>query len=207
MRAILTRLGFVSVILLCLLATGCSGLLQSKTPNKVPPSPTPGEYFPFTENSYWEYEGEGNEFASFTREVIFIKDNRAQIRENNGGTISTSVFETTDEAVTRVFFQGEAYNDVNLIEQEANDNTIILKAPLAVSTKWGKPESGLREIIDVNASVDTPAGTFDGCIKVKITGDNSTLYEYFKSGIGMVKREFVSGEDRVTSSLSKYEIK
>ena len=65
------------------------------------------EYFPLTEGSTWQYLGEGNEFASFTREVLFAREDQAQIIENNGGTISASVFKTTDEEITRVFFQGE----------------------------------------------------------------------------------------------------
>jgi hypothetical protein len=33
------------------------------------------------------------------------------------------------------------------------------------------------------------------------------MYEYFKAGIGMVKREFESEGMKVTSALEKYEIK
>ena len=85
------------------------------------------EFFPLTEGSKWLYLGEGNEFASFIREVLYVREDRAQIMENNGGTISASVFETTDEEIVRIFFQGEEYNEPNFLDEEPNDNLVILK--------------------------------------------------------------------------------
>lgn len=166
----------------------------------------PSDFFPLTKGSTWQYKGEGNEYASFTREVIFTKDNLAQVREDNGGTVSASVFKSTDNEIVRTFFQGEeAYGEINLLEQKSNDELIVLKAPLEVGTKW-ENSTGMREIVDVNASVETPAGRFEKCIVVKITSPDSTLYEYFHEGVGMVKREFTSGETRITSILEKYNI-
>jgi hypothetical protein len=153
----------------------------------------PVDFFPLISGSTWDYEGEGNEYASFTREVLFTSGDRAQIRENNGGTSSAAVFKTSPDAVTRIFFMGEAYGEDNFINTEPKENIIILKAPLQVGTKWEEP-NGTREIVDINAKVDTPAGTFEECIKVKITSEDSTLYEFYKKDIGMVKREFRSGE-------------
>jgi hypothetical protein len=167
----------------------------------------PEDYFPLTQGSTWEYLGEGNEYASFNREVIFVEGNRAQVKEDNGGTVSASVFETTDEAVTRIFFQGESYENENYLNAESNENLVILKAPLQVGTKWDTDDS-TREILDLNASLNTPAGEFEKVLKIKITYPDSTIYEYYKDGVGMVKREYISNEDyEVTSTLEKYEIK
>lgn len=179
---------------------------EDGTKRPSPPAPVkPGDFFPLTLGSTWQYRGEGNEFASFNREVLFAKDDRAQIREDNGGTVSAAVFEVKDDAVVRIFFQGEAYGETRFIDREPAENIVILKAPIEVGTKWEEP-NGTREIVDVNAAVDTPAGKFENCIKVKISAPNSTLYEYYKEGVGMVKREFISGENRVTSALEKYNI-
>lgn len=38
------------------------------------PAEKPGDYFPLTAKSTWRYQGEGNEFASFTREVLFVRE-------------------------------------------------------------------------------------------------------------------------------------
>jgi len=164
------------------------------------------EYFPLTEGSRWKYIGEGNEFASFTREVLYVKGDRAQIIENNGGTVSASVFEVTDEEIVRIFFQGEEYEATNFLDVEPNDNFVILKKPLKIGTKWETPQ-GSREIVEIDATVDTPAGKFEDCVVVSISQGSSTSYEYYKQGVGMVKREFVSEGITVMSTLEEYEIK
>lgn len=166
---------------------------------------SPADYFPLTLGSTWDYEGEGNEYAAFTREVIFVEGDRAQIREGNGGTVSASVFQTSTEAVTRIFFKGEEYDKDNFLNTEPKDKIVILKAPLQVGTKWDDP-NGSREIVDIKARVETPAGIFEDCVKVKIATKDSTLYDYYKKDVGLVLREFTSGDTKVTSTLKKYSI-
>jgi len=181
---------------------------QPKTEQPKPQQPAkqylnPSDFFPLSVGSTWDYKGEGNEYASFTREVLFASGDRAQIRENNGGTVSAAIFNTSTDTVSRIFFMGEAYGQENFLNTEPKEDIIILKSPLQVGTKWEEP-NGNREIVDMNAKVDTPAGIFDECIKVKISSKDSTLYEFYKKDIGMVKREFRSGDTVVTSSLKKY---
>jgi hypothetical protein len=164
------------------------------------------DFFPLAEGSTWQYKGEGNEYASFVRKVLFVEGDKAQVSEDNGGTVSSSVFEITEAAITRVFFQGEEYNEAKLLDKESNDSLIVLKSPLAVGTKWESKE-GTREIAAMDAVVDTPAGKFENCIKVSIKMENSTMNEYYKEGVGLVKREFESEGMKVTSTLEKYQIK
>ncbi len=185
--------------------------LREKPPRDMPAKDTvppnkPGDYFPLSRGSTWVYEGEGNEFASFTREVLFTSANRAQLMEDNGGTIMASVFTVSDSEVTRIITLPESYDGRYLLDEEPNDLTVILKSPLEVGTRWNTP-NGEREIVATDATVETPAGTFKDCLKIRIAGTDSTLFEYFKEGVGMVKREFISGETRVTSALKSFSIK
>jgi len=165
-----------------------------------------GDYFPITEGSTWQYRGEGNEYASFTREVEFNKGNKAQIKENSGGTISRSIYEVSDSEIVRTFFQGESYEDKNFLEEESNENLVILKKPLKKGARWDTAH-GTREIVDLNAIVETPSGKFENCIKIKVAYEHSTLHEYFAKGVGLVKREFESEGMKVISELEKYDIK
>lgn len=217
------RLSLVLFLISILLVAGCNKVEEppikdpvgTTTPEKPPevtpdpkpvpdvPAVKPGDYFPVVAGSTWEYEGEGMEFASFSREVLFTSENLAQFREDNGGTVSAAVFKITPEAVTRIFFLGEAYGEANYLNTSSNESIIILKAPLQVGTKWTEP-NGTREIVDLNATVSTPLGAYTQCIKVKISNEHSTLYEYFKKDVGMVKREFISGDTKVSSSLKKH---
>lgn len=197
-----------------LIMVGCSGPFNTPPqtgggkdkPKQQETVKNPGDYFPLTRGSTWKYLGEGNEYASFNREVTHEKGNLSQTKTDNGGTVSAAVFETTDCAVTRVFFKGEEYDGKDFLETTPNDNTIILKAPLEVGTSWVDQSGVLREIVDVKATVYTPAGNFESCVKVKISNEHSTIYEYYKEGVGMIKSEFISGDTKVTSTLEKYNI-
>ncbi|GAB6158190.1 hypothetical protein JCM39194_13900 [Desulfotomaculum varum] len=203
----------VSILAIAILLGGCTKTTPAPEPAapksqvQSPPAQEkkPGDYFPLTKGSTWQYLGEGNEYASFRREVLAVQDNLAQLREDNGGTVSASVFKKTDDQIVLIFFQGETYNETNFLTHQPNENLPILKAPLKVGTKWQHP-TGTREIIDDNATVNTPAGNFAKCIVVKISSPNSTTYEYFSEGVGMVKREFITGNYKVTSKLEKYNI-
>lgn len=193
---------FAFVLMLCVPLFGCN-----KLPAEEPPV-TLGlkDFFPLSEGSTWQYRGEGNEYASFNRKVVFHEGDRVQIIEDNGGTVSASIFKTGEDEILRTFFQGEEYEEMNLLDQDDNDSLVILRTPLKVGTRWETAE-GVREIAAMDAVVDTPAGKFEDCIKVSIKLQYSTLYEYFKAGVGMVKREFTSEGMMVTSTLEKYEIK
>lgn len=217
---------FVFLLSSILLLTGCTKATQppvpenkqsqtttpEQTPAKTPePEPVkevvsavkPGDFFPVVAGSTWDYQGDGNEYATFNRKILFTSGDLAQVREDNGGTVSASVFKITSETVTRVFFRGEAYDQTNYLKSPSTENLVILKAPIKVGTKWTEP-NGTREIVDLKATVTTPAGNFTQCLKIKISAKDSTSFEYFKSGVGMVKREFITGDTKISSSLKKH---
>ena len=167
-------------------------------------------YFPLTVRSTWSYLGEGMEYASFTREVVFARGQRGQLQEDNGGTVIAAVYEITEDAITRIYHAGEAYEVEDLLDRVAapeSEKVVILRTPLAVGTTWQTQGYGTRTITATDAIVETPAGKFENCIAVKIEGEDSTLHEYFKEGIGLVLREFESEGYRVTSTLEEYDIK
>jgi len=209
----------IILVFIMILSIGCTKT-ESPAPTPDPEveeqqkpqeeEPTPNiqnlkSYFLLTEGSTWKYQGEGNEYATFNRQVLFVEGDKAQVRENNGGTVSAAVFKTSENEIIRIFFQGEEYEDTNFLNEEPNNNLIILKTPLEVGTKWEDP-NGYREIVEIDATVDTPAGKFENCIKVEITGKDSNMFEYFKEDIGMVKREFNSEGMTITSSLEEFKI-
>lgn len=210
------RLYIVLIIMAVIFLSGC---LRSSTPSKPEmESPAPKEpnsvsesknvkeFFPLTLGSQWAYLGEGNEYASFTREVVFVEGDKAQVKENTGGTISTSIYKSSDSEIVRTFFKGETYEDENLLKEESNENLVILKEPLKEGTQWETPH-GTRQIEGLDVKVETPAGVFENCIKIKVEYQHSTLYEYFAEGVGLVKREFTSEGVEVSSRLKEYMIK
>ncbi len=166
-------------------------------------------YFPISKGSSWQYRGEGNEYAAFTRTVLFSENHRAQFKEDNGGTVSMSIYTSSDAQIKRVFIRGESYENKNLLSEKDNDATILLKMPLKAGNSWASTKDK-REIMELDATVATPAGKFDHCIKVKISPVPSSsaaiTYEYYAKDVGLVKREFISGKDKISSTLEKYQI-
>ncbi|MGI6678779.1 MAG: hypothetical protein ACOX2Q_06905 [Dehalobacterium sp.] len=221
MKKIFLKITLLMVLILAMIVSGCSGGKEpSPEPNEPPGQEEPGDtenptpsdplaladYLPLTVGNTWHYLGEGNEYATFTREAVFAQGNRAQIKEDNGGTVSAMVFETTEDTITVVFSQAESYENENFLDAKSNDDLIILKTPLEIGTKWETKDS-TREIIDLNAALETPAGAFEQLVKVEIIFPDSTMYEYYKAGVGLIKREFSSEGFEVTSTLEEYEIK
>lgn len=162
-------------------------------------------YFPMQAGSYWEYEGEGNEYASYKRVVIFTKDNLYQTSFDNGGTVATEIFSVTPEAVNRSYFAGENYNPSNLLEKgfEKTENKYLI-TPLAVGTKWQDGDTS-KEITALDASVDTPAGKFENCIKVQYSSQaDAKTFRYYKEGVGLVMEEYIAQDYKIFSRLKKY---
>ena len=166
-----------------------------------------GDYFPMRKGNKWVYQGTGNEYASFSREVLFTEGNMAQTLEINGGADVTKIYQVTSNAVTEIFKQVEPSIPVNLLHEKANEQSILLKSPLSIGTKWNDGKSQW-EIVDTAATIKTPAGTFTDCIKVKSasSGDNSVMYQYYAKGVGMVEQDFITGGEKISSSLESYHL-
>lgn len=209
---------FLALLLIMTAAASCNlRPVKNQTAPDPPPKATPTppaaaslrDYFPIGQGSTWSYLGQGNEYASFTREVVFTGNGQAQFKEDNGGTVSSSIFEVSGSQLKRIYFKGESYDTINLLNKgyTSNDNTVFLKEPLQVGTSWSSGKS-TRRIVQTAIQVQTPAGTFNDCIMVEIKEANSTglTSEYYARGVGMVKREFTDKEASISSSLKSYKI-
>lgn len=172
-------------------------------------SPVPGDYFPIAAGSSWDYAGDGNEYAAFKQEMPYTRDSQAQLYIDNGGTMATKIVEITDDAVTQLYFEGEQYDQENLLEKgfSSDEKEVLIKTPLQAGTVWNNQGSS-REIMSLEENVETPAGTFADCLKIEITQPDSTavVYEYYAPGVGLVLREFIDGEAKVISILKGYTI-
>ncbi|MEW6695914.1 MAG: hypothetical protein ACOY35_12150 [Bacillota bacterium] len=199
------------LLLLCVLLIGCA---KQETP--PPPKYEPEEkvitdvrkYFPADDQLTWEYEGFGNEYATFTRKVLHRQGNRVQISENNGGTVMGLVFDVSADAVTKTFSIPEHYDDRNILNEKANLNEIVLKTPLKVGGNW-QNEGSKREVVGIDETVEVPAGRFERVVKIKITPldhkQDHLQYEYYAENTGLILREFIAGDQKITSKLKSFE--
>ncbi len=200
---------FLMITVISLLLCGCTPAETNQDPSNQPGEGIikASDYFPAVPGSHWSYLGEGNEYASFTRKTLYEKGNLVQFTTDNGGTVTTTIFEIGKDYIKSVYFEGESYEPGNFLEQgfTPNDDTIVIKEPLAVGTTW-KNENDSREIVSIDTTINTPAGNFDNCLKIKITTENSTMYDYYQEGTGLIKSEFLSEGNTITSTLEEFQI-
>ncbi len=199
----------------CQLVQGPNGAIGDPDNGETPtPTPTPeaieddvSTYLPIKVGNYWEYEGEGNEYASFTQEIIYGENGRFQMMNDNGGTVMANVIEVTQDSIVNTYREGEIYDKRNVLNKPSNLNIIILKRPLAVGNTWVSEEN-IYEIIKTDETVEVPAGTFDNCIVVRITfKDGNEGFAYYRKDVGLVRSDFVLGEaEIITSRLKAYRL-
>ncbi|RYD05071.1 hypothetical protein N752_10895 [Desulforamulus aquiferis] len=191
------------LIIICLLVL--SGCARQESPKQVKKGKELEAYFPMEQDLTWQYEGEGNEYASFTRRVMYQEGDRLQIAEDNGGTKVALVYQVGDNEIAKLYSEPEFYTDENILQGPPNMHEVILKGPLEVGTTW-QNERFKREIISVNEEVKVPAGNYGQVVKVKITSmeleaSGSEQYEYYAENVGLIMREFIIDQEKIVSRL------
>jgi hypothetical protein len=213
----------LTLLLITSMTLGCTAK-QPVTPGPDPtPTPTPtqpkppedtpaptaeekdiSKYMPMKVGYIWEYEGEGNEYASYTLRVEFQEKNKVQLTRDNGGTVIADIYEVREDSIVHVYQAGESYDHTNLLKQLNNYEDTIIKLPIQVGNKWVSEENSY-EIIDTKATITVPYGTFKDCTVIKRTyKDGSEDYLHYKEVIGLLQSEFRSGDFKVFSRLKNF---
>lgn len=200
-----------TLLLLPVLLAACAEKKADNSPKPGPQSTAEkpiGAYLPLQTGNRWEYAGSGNEYASYTQSVTFQKDSKYQVMVDNGGTVTASRLEVHSDSIVRTYREGEVYDNRNILDAPSNTEVIILKLPIKAGTSWVS-EGDTYKIVQTDALVNVPAGSFSGCTVVEITykDGNSRSLNYYKEGVGLVKTEFIleSGE-KIVSDLEKYTV-
>ncbi len=160
------------------------------------------DYYPFKENVRYEFQGSGNEYASYWTTVDYLKNNRIQLRTNNGGTETVRVLENKDGMLKNIFTREETYFREDFTSKQASKEDILLKEPLVKGTAWTSAEGKKRYISNVDLEVKTPSGIYKA-LEVTTEGDGSKDISYYALNTGLVKTLYASNGLEVTSSLSK----
>ena len=160
------------------------------------------DYYPFTDNTIYEYAGNGNEYANYTIWVDYIENNRAQIRKNNGGTELVTVLENKDGELRSVLSREETYFRENFTTKQGKVEEIFLKEPLVKGTSWTAADGSKRYISNTDVDIKTNAGSFKA-IEVTTEGKNYKKQDYYGLNSGLVKTVFTSEGIEVTSTLNE----
>jgi len=187
------------VLLTSAVYTGC----QNNNTNGNSKEYKISDYFPFTANLKTVYEGVGNEYASYTSYVDYIKGDKMQTRTDNGGTVSAKVYQNTNGELVLLYSAGETYYKQDFTAAEPKQHDVLLKEPIKVGTKWNMDDGSTRSITGVDVSVTTPSGKYQA-LEVTTVGSNSTTKDYYVLNKGLVKSVWASGNFEVSSSLKEY---
>lgn len=173
---------------------------STNTPSDAKDTYTINDYYPYKENVKYEYEGKGNEYASFTVFVDYIKEGKLQLRKNNGGTELVNVLENKNGELKLIFSKEEAYYREDFTSKPSNKNEILLKEPLVKGTSWTLPDGSKRYISNVNVQVDTAMGNFK-TLEVTTEGKSSKTIDYYALNTGLIKTVSISDSLEVSSTL------
>lgn len=156
-------------------------------------------------NEKYNYSGENSEYAEYVRYVDYIDGDKYQIRINNGATEAVSVIEASENELKIVFRRGVCDYRENFLNKPANENQILLKAPIAKGTQWALADGSKRYISSIDAKVSTKAGEFQ-CVEVTTENINGQKdLQYYAPGIGLVKEVKDAENMKVASTLNNVE--
>jgi len=159
------------------------------------------DFYPFKENEKYEYVGKGNEYAAFRSSVDFIKDNRIQLRKNNGGTEVVNVLEYKDGALKLIFSKEECYYREDFTTKPSNKDEFLLKEPLVKGTSWTLSDGRKRYISNVEVPITTLLGSYKALEVTTEKGADKTL-DYYALNTGLVETIYNSKDSEVKSSIN-----
>lgn len=153
-------------------------------------------------NSTAEFKGEGNEYASYTLKTHHLYENYIATYEDNGGTVLERIYRISDEHISIIAKNEEAYEvkTPSLEELDAMPELeVYLATPLEVGTKFNG-----WNIISITETVKTDTQTFTDVIVIeKVDEQQTTQRKYFSKDFGEIKREFIikmDGEESIITS-------
>jgi hypothetical protein len=162
------------------------------------------DYFPAWQNTFYVYQGQGNEYASYEAYIDYAQDDRFQQRVNTGGTTVVRVLRVSKDQTVIMFSLGEAQYRQNMLDVSGAEPDMLLKAPLKTGAAWLLSDARIRTITNVDAQVETPMGFFNA-IEVTTEGPYGKAIDYYAKDIGLVKTVYASEGEPVTSVLARVE--
>lgn len=180
----------------CLLwLAGCGGATAAQQAEEAP-SLEPTSLYPLQEKSAWAYDvntGAGENVLAVTR-VMRVEGDRVHVRTGGDEVVR---YELRPQGIYR-----------------AGSSGWLLKAPIEVGAQWKSGQGRTARVTSVNASAQTPAQPFDGCVEVHETGGEPAVEvtTVYCPGVGPVYVESVMSMDvsgrqaRVTARLRGHQI-
>lgn len=153
------------------------------------------------------FQGEGNEFASYTEKTFWLNDQYVGTIEDNGGITMMTVYKISDEKIDIIYREpvetdsnSPNFPDIADLQTMEPIETYLAK-PIEAGATFGK-----WTIAATEETVETPYQSFDHVIVLEETGENYINRKYLAEGFGVIKTESIMDTDQgekytVTSTL------
>jgi hypothetical protein len=149
-------------------------------------------YFPVSLGDYWEYAYSAYQISpdsllwsqgTETREIVSIDSNYVEMERTLDlwFNMGQSLIDTLSATDTLLYFVDS--DSVVLLNADSTIDSKILDFPLQIDKTWGN-----FLVLDMDASVETPAKFFDGCAEVQGYSDNydCNYFDFYFPGVGLV---------------------
>ena len=176
----------ILLLIAILFATKCNE-------NPVTRSVYLNDYTPYKVGAFWSYKATTPGFEFYLKEEVILKeDNGYYLVMNTSNVIDTS----NNNNYTIIDTNYVRFTDEGLmVSVQGEIDRYVLKKPYRKGTKWSWVSSDSiiynLEIVEDSLTVNTPAGTFNQCLKVIMWLNNpyNPLVEYiFAPNVGIVTK-------------------
>ncbi len=198
----------ILILTVALLLTGCNEEIKNEPVHPIVQDQMSLLTFFPPDGSIAYFQGEGNEFASFTLQTTYLDPQHIAQVEDNGGVTLLKIYRITDSKIELVYREPVDSNpSLPSISEVAAYPVLetILQQPIQVGTSF----EGWT-IQSTTAQVDTGTKVYSNVIQVTRTEDQFTTTNYFAQGVELIKKEDRMESDQeqpfvVTSTLQKIE--
>lgn len=177
----------VSLLVACLVAVGCGA--SNPAPKESPLVLAPIDLYPLRPGNAWSYDvdtGEASSTLGLTR-VEAVQGSIATVRTGQ----QTVKYDIRQEGI-------------NVVSEEA----WLFRTPLEEGSSWPARGGRIGRFVSTEASVETPAGRFTGCLEVVETGGKlelevRTIYCPFVGPVAVDSTMRSSTSDRSVSAHAR----
>lgn len=170
---------------------------------------TAKDFFPMKSDLYKKFDG-GFENGGEEKYVEFIKGNRIQIKNYNGGAIVSSVYEVSNDEVKCVYRSAGEDERVDYTDKNNEKPDVLIKGPIVKGTQWTDYNGNKRYISGVDVKVKTHAGEYNALEITTESPSNDGMYksiDYYVKDLGFVKNVYISPKEEqlFETTLAKVE--
>lgn len=157
------------------------------------------------QHPYYPYEAGGTIELAYSEEFAMMGDSYSKIefttetQSIDGKTYQVVKTYTGDGTefelfITSYYRTDRAGNIIGRMPEEQEEIIIPRVEDLNTGFSWTSSEGNNFEVVDTDASIETPNGTYSSCVLLQqLEGEGLYVRSYLKRGVGIVAISFVMG--------------